>query len=129
MKELSLTRLSIRDAEFYAYHGVKSEEQTLGGKYQIDLDLHYDATQAIINDEVNFALNYDEAIFCIEEVIGGESYNLIETIANEILNMVMEKFQNLAKATVRVRKMNAPIRHVIKFVEAEQTMIRKALWR
>jgi len=127
MKEASLLRLSIKDAEFYSYHGVKTEEQSLGGKYQVDLDLFYDATEAIINDEVNSALNYEEAMFCIEEVIAGESYNLIETIANEILNLAMEKFPNLAKATVRVRKMNAPIRRVVKYVEAEQSMIRKSL--
>lgn len=129
MKEASLMRLTIKDAEFYAYHGVKSEEQTLGGKYQVDLDLWYDATEAIINDDVNFALNYEEAMFCIEEAIAGDSYNLIETAANEILNMAMERFPNLVKANVRVRKMNAPIRRVVKFIEAEQSMVRKSLMK
>jgi len=124
MKESSLHRLTIRSAEFYAYHGVKAEEQALGGKYQVDLDLYYDATQAVINDDVNYAINYEEAMFCIEEVIAGDSYNLIETISNEICNLLMEKFQLLQKATVRVRKMNAPIRRVVSFIEAEQTMIR-----
>lgn len=124
MKNTSLMRLTVRSAEFYAYHGVKAEEQALGGKYQVDLDLFYDATDAIINDDVNFALNYDEAMFCIEEIIAGESFNLIETIANEILRMLMERFPTLAKATVRVRKMNAPIRRVVSFVEAEQTYTR-----
>ena len=125
MKESSLMRLTIKDAEFYAYHGVKSEEQSLGGKYQVDLDLYYNATEAIIKDDVNYAVNYEEAMFCIEEAIAGESFNLIETIANEILNMAMEKFPMLEKANVRVRKMNAPIRRVVKFVEAEQSITRK----
>jgi dihydroneopterin aldolase len=124
MRESSLTRLTVRSAEFYAYHGVKAEEQLLGGKYQVDLDMYYDARQAIINDDVNYALNYEEAMFCIEEVIAGENYNLIETITNEILNLLLEKFPHMVKATVRVRKMNAPIRRVVSFVEAEQTMSR-----
>jgi dihydroneopterin aldolase len=124
MREQSLVRLTVRSAEFYAYHGVKAEEQALGGKYQVDLDLFYDGKQAIINDDVNLAINYDEAMFCIEEFIAGESFNLIETIANEILNMLMDKFPNLVKATVRVRKMNAPIRRVVSYVEAEQSMTR-----
>jgi dihydroneopterin aldolase len=126
MKENSLTRLSIRSAEFYAYHGVKAEEQTLGGKYQVDLDMFYDATEAIINDDVNYALNYEEAMFCIEEAIAGDSYNLIETIANEILSMLAEKFPALQRATVRVRKMNAPIRRVVSFIEAEQSITKNA---
>ncbi len=91
MKKSSLTKLTIKDAEFYAYHGVKSEEQAMGGKYQIDLDLYYNATQAIINDNVKYAVNYEEAMFCIEEIIVGDQYRLVETITNEILNMARER--------------------------------------
>lgn len=126
MKEASMMRLSIKSAQFYSYHGVKAEEQVLGGKYEVDLDLFYDATQAIVNDDVKYAINYEEAFYCIEEVIGGdEGYNLVETIANEILQMAMEKFSNLEKATVRVRKMSVPIRRVVSYIEAEQTITRK----
>ncbi len=117
-------KLSIKDAQFYSYHGVRQEEMTLGGKYQVDLDLYYDATEAVINDDVNYAVNYEEAFFAIEEVIVGESYRLVETIANDILNMAMERFPALQKATVRVRKMNVPIRRVVGCVQAEQTMER-----
>ena len=124
MKESTLTKLSIKAAQFYAYHGVRNEEQILGGKYEVDLDMYYDATHAIINDDVNQALNYEEAFFCIEETIAAENYHLIETLANEILNMLMEKFSTLQKATVRVRKVNVPIRRIVKYIEAEQTITR-----
>jgi len=124
MKNASLMKLSITGAQFYAYHGVKNEEQQLGGKYEVDLEMYYDATHAIINDDVNLALNYEEAFFCIEEVIAGENYNLIETLAREILNMLMEKFPDLQKAKVRVRKMGVPIRRIVKYIEAEQTISR-----
>jgi 7,8-dihydroneopterin aldolase/epimerase/oxygenase len=127
MRETTAARLTIKNAEFYAYHGVKPEEQAIGGRYQVDADLFYDATQAIINDEVNYAINYEEALFCFEEVISGDSYNLIETIVNEILNLLMEKFPMLWKATVRVRKLNAPVRKVLDYIEAEQTMVRKGI--
>lgn len=123
MKEAFLTKITVRSAEFYAYHGVKAEEQVLGGKYQVDMELYYNSTKAVINDDISAALNYDEALFCVEEVIGGQ-YNLIETIANEIINMLFDRFPILEKATVRVRKMNAPIRSVVSYIEAEQTMQR-----
>lgn len=123
MKEALLTKLTVKNAEFYAYHGVKNEEQVLGGKYQVDMELYYNSTKAVINDDVTLALNYDEAMFCVEEVIGGQ-YSLIETIANEILNMLFDRFSLLEKATVRVRKMNAPIRTVVSYIEAEQTIQR-----
>lgn len=125
MKETSLMKLSINSAEYYAYHGVKTEEQNLGGKYEIDLDMYYKATEAVVNDDVNYALNYEEAMYCIDEVISSETYHLIETIANEILNLTMEKFPQMVKATCRIRKMSVPIRRVVKYIEAEQTMTRK----
>lgn len=126
MKEAALTKLNVRNASFYAYHGVKSEEQTLGGRYEVDLELYYNATRAVINDDVSYALNYDEAMYCIEDVINGQ-YNLIETIANEILNMLFDKFPMLEMATVKVRKYSAPIRIPVAFIEAEQTMQRAEL--
>jgi dihydroneopterin aldolase len=123
MKEAYLTKLTVKAAEFYAYHGVKSEEQTLGGRYQVDLEMYYNSTKAVINDDVAFALNYDDAMFCVEDVINGQ-YDLIETIANEIINMLFDRFPMMQKATVRVRKYSAPIRTVVSYIEAEQTMQR-----
>ena len=122
MKKTSLSRITIKNAQYYAYHGVKQEERKLGGKYQVDLVLDYDAKAAIVRDDVNYALNYEIAMYCISEVMTGDSYSLLETIANEILNSVVEKFDFLQKATVRVRKMNAPMKRTVDYVQVEQTV-------
>lgn len=124
MKITHLTKLSIKGAKFYAYHGVKEAEKEIGGKYEVDLEMFYDATSAIINDDVKYAVNYEEAIYTVTDVIGEESYNLIETLASEILNMLMEKFTNLQKATIRIRKMAVPVRTFTDYVEAEHTIER-----
>lgn len=124
MKNISLSRITIKNAQYYAYHGVRKEEQKLGGKYEVDLDMWYDAKPAFIKDDVNYALNYEEAMFLISEVMLNEQYNLIETIANEILNAVMEKFPPLMKAQVRVRKLSVPLRRTIDCVEVEQSVER-----
>lgn len=122
MKKTSLSKITIKNAQYYAYHGVKQEERKLGGKYEVDLILYYDAKAAIVRDDVNYALNYEIAMYCISEVMTGDSYSLIETIANEILNLVTEKFEFLQKATVKVRKINAPMKRTIDYVEVEQTV-------
>ncbi len=124
MKITHLTKLTIKNAKFYAYHGVSEAERELGGKYEVDLELSYDATSAIINDDVKYAINYEEAIYIISEIIEEESYNLIETLGSEILNMLMEKFEELRKATIRIRKYSAPIRNYHDYVEAEHTIER-----
>ncbi len=120
MKKKNLIRLSIKNAEFYSYHGVKSEERKLGGKFQVDLDLYYDANKAIENDDVKSALNYEQVIHYIGEIINGDAYKLIETIANKILNSLFSKFTELVEATVRVRKLNVPVKRFIDYVEVEE---------
>lgn len=121
MKDEQIARLTIKGAQFYAYHGVKQEERDLGGRYEVDLDLYYDATEAIASDSVAFALNYEEAMNCIEETFSAESYNLIETVASSILDLAFERFPNLLEATIRVRKMNVPIHSVVSYIETELT--------
>src|SRR5690606_31763413 len=94
-------------------------------KYEVDLDLYYNASSAVVKDDVKDSVNYEEALFCASEIISGaESYNLVETICNEILNTLMDKFDNLIIATVRIRKYAVPMRRVIAYIESEQTISR-----
>ncbi len=123
---ISLTKLSIKKAVFYAYHGVNKAEKEIGGKYEVDIDLYYDATTAIISDDVNYAINYEEVLYNISEIIQNENYNLVETVANEILNGVMDKFEILEKISVKVRKLNVPIHRYIDCIEVEQSIEREA---
>ncbi len=123
--ERQVARLSIKSAQFYAYHGVKQEEKDLGGRYEVDLDLWYDATEAILRDSVAYALNYELAMNTIEEAFLDEPTNLIETVASNILDEIFEKFPNLFKATIRIRKMNVPIHNVVSCIETELTKERR----
>lgn len=125
MKITHLTKLSLHGIKFYAYHGVKKSEKDIGGKYEVDLDLYYDATNAIIHDDVKYAINYEEAVDVISDIISEDNYNLIETLASEILNMLMEKFEELKKATIKIRKISVPLKTFTDYVEAEHTIERK----
>lgn len=124
MKIESLSKLNITNLEFYAYHGVKKEEKKLGGKFQVDIELVYDSKNAVINDDINFAVNYEEVVFTVSEIVLNESYDLIETLANEILNSVMDKYEEVKKVKVKIRKLNVPMRRIVKYVEIEQSMER-----
>lgn len=124
MKKLSLCKLSVVNAQYYSFHGVLQEEKKIGGKYEIDLDMYYNSNDAALKDDVQHAINYEDALFLVDEIMGEESFDLIETIATEILNALMDRFDILQEATVRVRKLNAPLKAIVDYVEAEQTIIR-----
>ncbi|MBU3741886.1 MAG: dihydroneopterin aldolase [Candidatus Kapabacteria bacterium] len=119
----SLTRISIVNAEFFAYHGVRADEKSLGGRFQIDVDLLYSATSAVVSDNINDTINYEEVLYLVNEIMSGEPYDLIETLAYDIANGLLERFAIARQATTRVRKLNVPIQQVMDYVEAEYTAI------
>lgn len=121
---MSLTKLTISNANYYAYHGVSNAEKALGGRYQVDLELWYDAESAINTDDISYAVNYQEVLFNVSDVIQNENFNLIETLADEISTMLLDGFPIIEQITIRIRKLNAPINQYIDYVEVERTVIR-----
>ncbi|OGU59843.1 MAG: dihydroneopterin aldolase [Ignavibacteria bacterium GWF2_33_9] len=117
----SLTKLTIKNFEIYAFHGVREEEAKLGGKFQIDVEIWYDATEASVQDDISKALNYENILFDISEICSNENYQLIETLNLELLKTLVENYINIEKVTVRVRKFNIPFKGILDYVESEQT--------
>lgn len=125
-RHASLTRISIANAEFFAYHGVREEEHQLGGRFQVDIDLYYNATKAVVSDNINDTINYEEVLYVVTEHMNGEPYELIETLAHDIATALVDKFDAASQATVRVRKLNVPLQQILEYVEAEYSAVREA---
>jgi len=124
MKNITLTKLTIANAVFYSYFGVEKSEKQLGGKYEIDLELWYNSFNAVTNDSIANAINYQNVLFLVSDFMQNENYDLIETLAYNILKSIMEEFQLVEKTTIRIRKCNPPICNIIDYVEVEQSMER-----
>lgn len=119
------TRLSIHSAEYYGYHGVRKEERSLGGRYQVDVEIVYDASQAVMSDDVSDTINYEEVLYRVREHMNGdEPYDLIETLAFDIAASILDTFDVAHSATVRVRKLTVPVQQVLGHVQAEITLNR-----
>jgi dihydroneopterin aldolase len=119
-----LTKLQIKNARYFAFHGVATEEKRLGGRYQVDIDMLYDAKNAIADDAIRHAVNYQDVLYIVSDIIQNESFNLVETLAYTICRNVMDKFSIIEEITVRVRKLNVPVNQYVDFVEAEHTVNR-----
>ena len=118
-------KLTITNAEFYGYHGVRAEERSLGGRYQVDAEIEYDASKTVVSDDISDAVNYEEVLYRIHEHVSGEPYNLIETMAFDIGVAIVETMPAVHSVTIRVRKINVPIQQVLDSVQAEITVQRR----
>jgi len=111
--------IKIRNARFYAYHGVLKEEQNIGGKFDADVDMYCDFTEAAKSDDLSKTVNYAEVYRFINNIVHTKKYYLIETIAMLIADGLLKEFPLIQKIAVRVRKSNVPAGGLIDYVEAE----------
>jgi len=117
-------KLSIAGLRVYAHHGVFEEERKLGGKYEVDVDLMYNAAVAIAEDTLDAAVDYTDVAKLIEQEFKAQSYNLLESLADAVLHKILATFPDVDEATIRLRKMTVPHYQSIDFVQVEQHMRR-----
>jgi dihydroneopterin aldolase len=100
--------IRIEDMEFYAFHGHFKEEQIVGNKFLIDLEIETDLDKAGISDRLEDATDYVVACRIVRQEMEKKS-KLLENIAKRILDSLYENLSNVKKATVKIRKMNPPV--------------------
>ena len=111
--------IRIKNAVFYAYHGVGSEEQSLGGNYEVDLELSGDLAAAKSTDNLKRTIDYEGVYAVTQSIVTAQKYYLIETLANAIVKGIIHDFPLVQRVTVRVRKPHPPVKGVIDYVEVE----------
>ncbi len=111
--------IRIKNASFYAYHGALKEEQFMGGKFEADVDMYTDFSEAAAHDDLKQTINYHEVYKYINQLVHEKKYYLIETLATLIADGILNKYPAVVKIAVRVRKHSVPVGGVLDCVEAE----------
>jgi 7,8-dihydroneopterin aldolase/epimerase/oxygenase len=119
MSEENIIR--IKNAVFYAYHGAFKDEQNLGGRFEVDIDMHCDFSEAARRDDLERTVDYEKVYAVVKQLVEENKYFLIESLGYKIADGILEHFKGVQKVQVRVRKNNPPVRGVIDAVEIEVT--------
>ena len=85
--------IRIKNASFYAYHGALQEEQNIGGKFEADVDIYTDFSEAVINDDLRKTINYDEVYKFMNKIVHEKKYFLIETLCYTIADELLKKYK------------------------------------
>ena len=102
-------KIIIEEMEFYAFHGHYEEEQIVGNRFLVDLELECDMNRVAESDQLVDAVNYQMAYVLIKKEMRRKKSNLLENIAKRILDSLFSEMEGIKKATVRVRKMHPPM--------------------
>ena len=110
--------IRLKNMKIYAYHGVNNHEKKFGAEFQIDLELTYN-NKPFISDKLKDVINYEEIYVDVENCVKENKFNLIEALAEKILNVIMLKYTIVVSSVVRVRKPFAPIKGIFDNIEFE----------
>jgi len=111
--------IRIKNAVFYAYHGVFESEQNSGGKFELDIELHCDFSEATREDSLSKTVDYEAVYSFVKKLITEKRYYLIESLASKIANGIIERFKKVNTVIVRLRKPSPPVGGVVDCVEVE----------
>jgi dihydroneopterin aldolase len=103
---------------FYGYHGVAAAEKETGRRFEVDCEIETDITKPAKSDDLNDAVNYVDIYKIIELYLEEHRYNLMETLAENLLTEI-KKQAGVKRVNLRVRKKIPPVPGNIDFVEVE----------
>jgi len=87
---------------------VQEHERTHGQEFVVDATVWLDLGPAGVTDELSATLDYGALAQLAARIIGGQPYNLIETVATRIATEVLTD-QRVQAVEVTVHKPQAPI--------------------
>lgn len=104
-----MDKISIENLEVYAYHGVYPEENKLGQKFFLSLQLFIDTDRAVGQDDLTQSVNYGEVCFFLKDWMEKNTFCLIETVADRLAQAVLLQYPLVQRIILEVKKPNAPV--------------------
>ncbi|MDA8196808.1 MAG: dihydroneopterin aldolase [Actinomycetota bacterium] len=101
--------ISIQGLSCFGRHGVLRHEQIVAQEFLIDIDIDMDLGPAIEYDNVDASVDYSKACKIAVEVVEGNSFALIETLAHTIGATLTSEFDSIDRVRVKVRKVAPPM--------------------
>lgn len=104
-----MDRIYIEDLEVYAYHGVNTEEKSLGQKFYISLEMFLELREAGVKDDLSSTVNYGEVSIDVEKLFKNKKFDLIEAAAENVADFILKKYERVNRVKVKIKKPSAPI--------------------
>ncbi|MCT4593780.1 MAG: dihydroneopterin aldolase [Anaeromicrobium sp.] len=104
-----MDKIIMKNLAFFAYHGAISEENILGQKFFVDVEIYADLKKAGESDRVKDTVHYGEVYGLIKDIVEKKTFNLIESLAENISKEILTNFPKVMEIDVTIRKPEAPV--------------------
>lgn len=111
--------IRIDNLEVYAYHGVYDEEKEKGQYFYVNAELYTNTRKAGMNDDLDASTNYGTVCDFIHDFMTKHTYDLIETVAEQLAQALLLEFKLVKSVLLEIRKPHAPIEKEFESVSVE----------
>lgn len=97
-------KIFVEQLEFTGHHGVYDDERREGRRFRVDLEVDVDDGATAGSDRLDETVDYAALAEVVDEIGSGKSRRLVETLAEEMIDAVLERFAPVRSVNVRLRK-------------------------
>lgn len=119
-----MDKIIIKGIEVFAFHGAFPEENLLGQRFTINIEMYKNIRKACQEDSLEDTVHYGFVHDDIVNLTKNKKFKLLEKLAEEIAKLVITKY-DVQKIIVNIEKPNAPINGIFKYVAVEITREKK----
>jgi len=104
-----MDEIRIKALKIYGYHGVFDFEKKEGQYFYVNAILKLNTQSAGIDDDLTLSVSYADVCTDIEKLLTENIYNLIETAAERVASMILDRYSLVQYVTVEICKPDAPV--------------------
>ena len=103
-------KIILKGLEIKGRHGCSEEERSHPQRFIVDTELYLDLTRAAKTDDLGDTIDYVSILEDIKKIVGGTSRNLIETVAQDICEILLRKYFLLEGLKITIHKPEPPVK-------------------
>lgn len=108
--------IRLQEMAFYGYHGVDEEENKLGQRFFVDVEMKLDLSHAGESDRLEDSVNYAEVFSLVRTIVEGKPCKLLERVAGKINEEILRRYALVEEVSTTVHKPAVPIQGILKDV-------------
>lgn len=101
-------KIGLEDVRFHAPHGYFEEEHRMGNEFSIDVEVEAAIGGAAEDDDLGATVNY-ATIYYLLQLEMKKPTLLLEALAYRMASRIVNQFDSVSTATLRLRKLNPPL--------------------
>ncbi|NCD71787.1 dihydroneopterin aldolase [Mucilaginibacter agri] len=104
-----MIEVALHGAEFFARHGYYPQEQQLGNRFLLDIEVGFNPANSFGDDKLSNTLNYEQLYQIADEEMK-VTRQLLETVVQTIIDRIKTEFSFAEIIRVKLKKLSPPLK-------------------